>query len=185
MKLEKRSAGAPAQEPASQEQAPSGGNKKPVIVYIMILFIVAFLLMALSFAMHQRSNSVDMDELKDKVDALQATQATQGENIQLQNDLKVAYEEKAQLQKNVESLEEQLAKSQEETESAKKQYGAMNAFYTLQQQYAAEDDAACQETIAAMEKDGLDKLLPAETTTEGIESPAQLYLEIREDTAVQ
>ena len=160
MKLEKRSAGAPAQEPASQEQASSGGNKKPVIVYIMILFIVAFLLMALSFAMHQRSNSVDMDELKDKVDALQATQATQGENIQLQNDLKVAYEEKAQ-------------------------YEAMNALYTLQQQYAAEDDAACQETIAVMEKDGLDKLLPAETTTEGIESPAQLYLEIREDTAVQ
>ena len=39
----------------------SGGNalhrEKPVVIYIMILFIVAFLLMALSFLMHQRSNS--------------------------------------------------------------------------------------------------------------------------------
>ena len=53
MKLEKRSSGEAEEQPI-QEQ-PSG--KKPVVVYIMILFIVAFLLMALSFFMHQRSNT--------------------------------------------------------------------------------------------------------------------------------
>lgn len=49
MKLEKRGDG---ETPVPQE--PSSG-KKPVVVYIMILFIVAFLLMALSFVMHQRA----------------------------------------------------------------------------------------------------------------------------------
>ena len=52
MKIEKRcGAGAP-KEP---ETPPAG--RKPVIVYIMVLFIAAFLLMALSFFMHQRRSS--------------------------------------------------------------------------------------------------------------------------------
>ena len=56
MKFEKRS-GDEAETPSSApEETPSTG-KKPVVIYIMILFIVAFLLMALSFLMHQRSNS--------------------------------------------------------------------------------------------------------------------------------
>ena len=55
MKFEKRSGDAETPAPAP-EDTPSTG-KKPVVIYIMILFIVAFLLMALSFLMHQRSNS--------------------------------------------------------------------------------------------------------------------------------
>ena len=81
MKLEKRSSGeaeeAPVQEPSSR--------KKPVVVYIMILFIVAFLLMALSFFMHQRSNTQALGELQHSVSALQEVQATQDKNIQLQD----------------------------------------------------------------------------------------------------
>ena len=50
MKFEKRSGGeAEAPSPAPEDK-PSG--KKPVVIYIMILFIVAFLLMALSFLMY-------------------------------------------------------------------------------------------------------------------------------------
>ena len=62
MKFEKRS-GDEAETPSSApEETPSTG-KKPVVIYIMILFIVAFLLMALSFLMHQRSNSEVIGEL--------------------------------------------------------------------------------------------------------------------------
>ena len=63
MKFEKRS-GDEAETPSSApEETPSTG-KKPVVIYIMILFIVAFLLMALSFLMHQRSNSEVIGELQ-------------------------------------------------------------------------------------------------------------------------
>lgn len=62
MKLEKRSSGA-EQAPATDSQETTPKGKKPVVVYIMILFIVAFLLMALSFMMHQRSNSEVLGEL--------------------------------------------------------------------------------------------------------------------------
>ena len=50
MKLVRRSSGGPV-EP--EETAPRG--KKPVVLYIMILFIAAFLLMAWSFAISRKA----------------------------------------------------------------------------------------------------------------------------------
>ena len=76
MKFEKRS-GDEAETPSSApEETPSTG-KKPVVIYIMILFIVAFLLMALSFLMHQRSNLRGAWGAQDSVTAMQEVQATQ------------------------------------------------------------------------------------------------------------
>ena len=66
---------------------PGKSGNKPVVVYIMVLFIAAFLLMALSFLMHQRSNSEIMGELQNSVSSLQEVQALQNQVIQLQNEL--------------------------------------------------------------------------------------------------
>ena len=96
MKLEKRSDGQGEPNPDRQpETAPTG--KKPVVVYIMILFIAAFLLMALSFFMHQRSNTEALGELQHSVTAMQEVQATQEKIIELQ-------EEVADLQEKVTDL---------------------------------------------------------------------------------
>ena len=62
MKFEKRSGDAETPAPAPEDKPSTG--KKPVVISIMILFIVAFLLMALSFLMHQRSNSEVLGELQ-------------------------------------------------------------------------------------------------------------------------
>ena len=50
----------------------------------MILFIAAFLLMALSFLMHQRSNTEALGDLQDSVTAMQEVQGYQVKVIQLQ-----------------------------------------------------------------------------------------------------
>ena len=72
MKFEKRSGGeAEAPSPAPEDK-PSG--KKPVVIYIMILFLAAFLLMALSLLMHQRSNTEALGQLQNFVNAMQAVQ---------------------------------------------------------------------------------------------------------------
>ena len=73
----------------------------------MILFIVAFLLMALSFLMHQRSNSEVLGELQDSVTAMQEVQATQDALLDLQNQLDEA-------QTTIDALES----SAEETDAA-------------------------------------------------------------------
>ncbi len=86
MKFEKRSGGEAETPSSAPEDTPSTG-KKPVVIYIMILFIVAFLLMALSFLMHQRSNSEVLGELQDSVTAMQEVQTTQDALLDLQNQL--------------------------------------------------------------------------------------------------
>ena len=106
MKLEKR--GGDGETPVPQE--PSSG-KKPVVVYIMILFIVAFLLMALSFLMHQRSNSEVLGELQHSVSAMQEVQALQEQVIQLQKELA---ETKEQLEQEQEAAETAAAAAQAE-----------------------------------------------------------------------
>ena len=95
MKLEKRSSGEAEETPLPQEESHS---KKPVVVYIMILFIVAFLLMALSFLMHQRSNTEALGKLQSSVSAMQEVQAAQDKVIQLQEELDDAKDHVADLE---------------------------------------------------------------------------------------
>ena len=60
MKFEKRADGGEV-TPASSETPETG--KKPVIIYILILFLAAFLLMFLSMLSHQRSNTEALGQL--------------------------------------------------------------------------------------------------------------------------
>ena len=68
MKFEKRADGGEV-TPASSETPETG--KKPVIIYILILFLAAFLLMFLSMLSHQRSNTEALGQLQNSVSAIQ------------------------------------------------------------------------------------------------------------------
>ena len=167
MKFEKRS-GDEAETPSSApEETPSTG-KKPVVIYIMILFIVAFLLMALSFLMHQRSNSEVLGELQDSVTAMQEVQATQD----LQNQLDEAQTTIDALESSAEETDAALAEAQRENQ-------ALLALYTIQQQYSAGDLAGCQASIDAFEASEYRDALP-ETAEEGVTPPSQRYAQLKE-----
>lgn len=168
MKLEKRSSGeveeTPVQEPAS--------NKKPVVVYIMILFIVAFLLMALSFFMHQRSNTEALGELQNSVSAMQEIQATQDKVIQLQEELDKTEDEMDALKDQVQEAEDRVAEKQREVD-------ALTGLYTLQQQFSAGDLDACRQTMQDLEDAGLVDLLSKDSSN-GVTSPAERYQQLKE-----
>lgn len=171
MKFEKRS-GDEAETPSSApEEMPSTG-KKPVVIYIMILFIVAFLLMALSFLMHQRSNSEVLGELQDSVSAMQEIQTTQDALLDLQGQLDDA-------QDTIDELESQAEVSSQELTDAQQEAEALLALYTLQQQYSAGDLAGCQASIEAFEANGYAAALP-DTAGEGITPPAQRYAQLKD-----
>ena len=78
-----------ALKPETPKKENSTGSK-PVIIYIMILFIAAFLLMALSFLMHQRSNTEALGDLQNSVSAMQEVQSYQDKIIELQEELAAA-----------------------------------------------------------------------------------------------
>ena len=97
MKLEKRSDGGPAEPVEGNEDK----RKKPVVIYIMILFIAAFLLMAWSFASHQRSNTEALGRLQSSVTVMREVQDLQDQVISLQKELADAFEEAAGAPKEV------------------------------------------------------------------------------------
>lgn len=175
MKLEKRSGG-DGDIPPIQEDKPA--KSKPVVVYIMILFIAAFLLMALSFLMHQRSNSEALGELQNSVSAMQEVQASQERVIGLQEELA---EVKSQLDEAVtraETAEEQAAANLVERDMFERRSEALLALYQLQQHYSARELDACQELIRQFEA-GLADSLPQEDDS-GVTPPAERYQELKE-----
>ena len=170
MKLEKRSSGGEGDMPPVQEEKPA--KSKPVVVYIMILFIAAFLLMALSFLMHQRSNTEALGQLQNSVSAMQEVQAVQDKVIQLQEELDKAEDEMDGLNKQLQEKDAAVADVAKDTE-------AMLALYTLQQQYSAGDYASCMETIQKMEAAGYETLLP-EKSEENVTPPSVRFQQLKE-----
>lgn len=141
MKLEKRSEGGPV-EPVEELEVK---GKKPVVLYIMILFIAAFILMAWSFASHQKSNTEAIGRLQSSVTAMQGVQ---DRVIGLQEELDEA-------QDRIEDLERDISLQKLELEASKRQYTATARLYTLERLYRQENLESCREIIDSMEAEDL------------------------------
>jgi len=168
LKFARRCDGVP-EEPAAEKATGS----KPVLVYIMVLFIAAFLLMALSFAMHQRSNQANMDELKDSVQALGNAQATQGQVIELEKQLNELKEENEKLQKDNEEAQEGWIAEQVERDSFELRSKALEKLNQLLQYYGAKDYEGCYPLLNDLSC-GLADNLPKDAP-EGLLSPLEQF----------
>lgn len=166
MKFEKRADGGDV-TPSSPESVETG--KKPVIVYILILFLAAFLLIFLSLLAHQRSNSEALGQLQNSMSAMQEIQE---QILNLQTQLDEVEQERDQAKADLEA-------SQNDAEQLKKESDALMALYTLQQEYLAGNLDSCRITLQEISDQKLADLLPT-TAPEGVTTPAQRYQELRE-----
>ena len=166
MKLEKRSSGSDVTPDLPEEK-----GKHPVVVYIVVLFLAAFLLMVISLVMQHRSNEA-MGRLEDSVSALQETQRVQDENLRLKEQLDALTDELTQTQDDLASAESQLTEQGQALQ-------ALNLLYQLQQEFSARDYEACEKTIAAMEEAALPAALSQEVK-DGLTSPAQRYQQLKD-----
>ena len=143
MKFEKRSGG--QETPSAPREEPSPG-KKPVVIYIMILFVVAFLLMALSFVMHQRSNSEVLGELQNSVSAMQEIQTVQNRLAELQETVEELEERNA-------ALEDGLDEAMRLQSDTSNQLGALQALEKTERLAAGtpEERQEAAERMAAYE----------------------------------
>lgn len=170
MKLVRRSSGGPV-EP--EETAPRG--KKPVVLYIMILFIAAFLLMAWSFASHQRSNTEALGKLQSSVTAMQGVQ---DRVVGLQEELDAA-------QARIDDLERSVSLREMELEAGKRQYTALARLYSLERFYRQENLENCRKIIDSMEAEDLvtclsDSLPLSEYELDSTVSPRDRYQQLKE-----
>ena len=151
-----------SEEKQNKEQTPR--SNKPVVVYIMILFIAAFLLMALSFLMHQRSNTEALGQLQNSMTAMQEVQATQEKNIELQDQLADVQDE---LDKTITAYDGQLTALVGDVEQKQLALDAMTNLYLLQQAYSAGEYESCMEVIRFMEENQQVDALLIEGAAEG------------------
>ena len=155
MKLEKRSDGAPIEQPPAA--AGTKGNKS-VVVYIMVLFIAAFLLMAWSFFTHQRSNTEALGRIQSSVSVMQEVQELQEQVIQLQTELAEAKEAADVFEDANETSRNQASHLEYTLERTKE---AMEWFWQLNEAYLKENFELCETMLAA---------------DENVESPMEEYL---------
>lgn len=171
----------------SEEQQKNVRKDKPVITYIMILFIAAFLLMALSFLMHQRSNTEALGQLQNSMTAMQEIQATQEKNMELQEQLSKTQDE---LDKTIAAYDGQLAALVGDLDQKQLQLDAMMNLYLLQQSYSAGEYESCGEIIQFMEANGQVSALDTESTAEGttpdgVASPYDRFYQLKDAAEAQ
>lgn len=139
------------QEHNQTPAAPSGrgSGNKPVVVYILVLFIAAFLLMALSLLMHQRSNEEAIGELKDSISAMREAQIGQDRISELEQALEEAQEAAAVFQDANETSRNQASHLEHVLEQTQE---AMEWFWQLNESYLEHDLEMCRTILETMEE---------------------------------
>lgn len=157
-------------------------RQAPVYTYLIILFLAAFLLLALSYFMQQRNLAgmgEALDNLKDSVSSMQGLEAIQAENEALQ-------EENELLQQQVEALtseRDSLLAAKEELSQATQAAEALEWLRQIQVLYEQEYYRYARPLIQEFEATGLPQALPdssvVDTENDGsVESPAAAYQRI-------
>ncbi len=154
--MELRRYGGGMERPSGQER-PEG--RKPVIIYILVLFAAAFLLMAMSFVAHQRSSEEAMGDLQSSVGAVQEVQELQEQAIALQKELAEAREAAETFQDANETSRERASHAEYTLERTRE---AMEWFWQLDEAYLKEDLETCASIL--------------DTMGENAESPMSEYL---------
>lgn len=176
MKFEKRAGG----EPSASEAVSREGGKKPVIIYIFILFLAAFLLMFLSLLSHQRSNTEALGRLQSSVSAIQEIQE---ENLALQKRLN---ELELELENAAADYEAQLELLHSDLQEERLKLDAMTNLYLLQQSYSAGAYETCMQLLQTMEETGQADTLPTNSTSADAQfppsctAPAERFQELQE-----
>lgn len=179
-------------ETHTAETAPRAPQhrSRPVLVYILLLFIAAFLLMALSFAAHRRSNEEAIGDLEtsiyDSIRDMQTdekeVQALRDENAALKSQLTENQQQTEQISAALGDAALALQNASDSLQETETRLRAMEQFYCLQQWYADGNYAACAEQIYAMEAEQLPDALPNENIPHDngtIPSPLSQFLEIK------
>lgn len=166
MKLHKRGDGDAIETAPLDENKPKSKKKseQSVIIYVTILFTVAFLLVLLSYFMQQRRNEDTISDITEEhtqwtMQAQQNIERLQNDNFALQEKLETALEENKELESKTKHLEEQvtdlekmLREQGELNIEELKKLSALQAFMNLRVAYLTEDTESLPALIETMEE---------------------------------
>ncbi|MCC2258503.1 hypothetical protein AAAT94_14395 [Intestinimonas aquisgranensis] len=170
----------PLQHDAEHERPPRN-KQQSVLIYLVILFAAAFLLMALSYFMQRRTSDATIEGLRGQsVSAMQSVEDIQEENETLKQQVADLEEQLEEAQRELDGMQDTLDTL---TVREEKLIQAMDLFWQIDEAYVRGRYSLCRTLIAQMEDttqgSALKESLPTETTTDTDRfSPADRYQEI-------
>lgn len=145
-------------EPSGAPETPAKGlnpkKKQALLTYMTILFVVAFLLVLLSFFIQLRDSRATISELNESsMNALKNAQVLQAANEQLTEENEKLNDQLSTYEEENEQLTEELEQSQQTADQTAQAYELL-----LQAQAAleADDMTALDAALAQIEADGLE-----------------------------
>lgn len=151
-----------------------------VVLYILLLFLAACVLILMSYLVQKRNNAQILDGLNQSVSAMQSITALQEENKELTvqvGDLKGQVEK---LQNQVDKLTEETASLQAERDALTRASQALDWFWQIDEAYVRGRYSSARGLIEEMSAAGLTvDDLPADSASDtGRPSPAERFQEI-------
>lgn len=172
MKIETRGGGGtetpPIEETASSSGKDQTGKQKPVLLYLIILFAIAFGLILFSFVMQHRSNTELLRQMQTQADTLQMLQV-------IEEKYDDALAEIATLKDTVDDLTAENEDIRTQADRHLRGETALTLLWQLNAQYesgAGED--VCRPILEQLQEDELFQALP-NTAPQGVESPRAAY----------
>ncbi len=165
-------------------------SKRSVFTYMVILFLAAFVLLLLAYAMQQRSSVDAIDDLKDSVSAIQTAQEVYEENAALREQIDALEDQIGQLegqiaaltqsqQEQVTGLETTIGQLTEALDRWEKAAQAMDWFWQINEAYVRGRTTQARELIEQINSAGLAEYLPTQSITANSRfSPYDRYQEI-------
>lgn len=156
------------------------GSERSVLIYLVVLFAAAFILLLLSFLMQQRSHEEAIDGLKQSVTTMQSVQEVYEENTALAEQLEQLEEQLRAQENEISGLEQGNALLQNEKEHLERSAQAMDWFWQINEAYVRGRYTLARQLIDQMGAE-LPQYLPTESITDTERfSPYDRYQEIYE-----
>ena len=160
--------------PEEKPAAPAPKKDRPHLMsYLVILFLAAFLLLAMSYFMQQRrSDQQVIDGLQQSMSAMKTTQNAIERN-------RVLMEENEALKQQVSALEEQAQSAAAQRTEQEKTVLALDYLWRIEREYFQGRYASARNLIRAFEQADLEGCLPAEPILDpDYRTPAEQYKSI-------
>lgn len=171
----------PEEQAVQPRPAPRPRRSKrrtSVYSYVLILFVAAFFLLALSYFMQQRTMAESLDGLKESVSAMEKAETLQTENMTLKEQVEALEAEKAALNAENARLTQERDAALAAAEAQSRTAEAMDWFWQINEAYARNRNQTARRLIEQMD-DALVDFLPQESATDTDRfSPRDRYQEI-------
>ena len=150
-----------------------------VLVYLVILFAVAFLLLLWAYFQQQRANTESTDALKQSASAVQSIQNLIDENAALREENQALKEQMETMETAAEEARKAISAAQAHAEGQEASIMAMDYFWQIDEAYVRQRYNLCRQLIQELKDVGLEEALPGSKATDNDRySPLERYNEI-------